>query len=135
MFWSCEGNFNDNCNVPRIICNNFFMFYPRTWCCPSRSLFLKIIRNVLQAILDLLRMTCTAWKVSKYGVFSGPYFPVFGLNTEIYSVWGSKKDKMIEILQLRDKFQTVMVQCSRFIWITNSSNHRRVWTENLLHTK
>ena len=23
-------------------------------------------------------------KVSKYGVFSGPYFPVFGLNTEIY---------------------------------------------------
>ena len=27
----------------------------------------------------------TAWKVSKYGVFAGPYFPVFGLNTEIYS--------------------------------------------------
>ena len=28
----------------------------------------------------------TTWKVSKYGVFSGPYFPVSGLNTEIYSV-------------------------------------------------
>ena len=27
-----------------------------------------------------------AWKVSKYGVISGPYFPVFGLNTEIYFV-------------------------------------------------
>ena len=26
----------------------------------------------------------TAWKVSKYGVLSGPYFPVFGLNTEKY---------------------------------------------------
>ena len=26
------------------------------------------------------------WKVSKYRVFSGPYFPVFGLNTEIYRV-------------------------------------------------
>ena len=26
----------------------------------------------------------TAWKVSKYGIISGPYFPVFGLNTEIY---------------------------------------------------
>ena len=25
----------------------------------------------------------TARKVSKYGVFSGPYFPVFGPNTEI----------------------------------------------------
>ena len=24
----------------------------------------------------------TAWNVSKYGDFSGPYFPVFGLNTE-----------------------------------------------------
>ena len=28
----------------------------------------------------------TAWKVSKYGGFSVPYFPTFGLNTERYSV-------------------------------------------------
>ena len=28
--------------------------------------------------------TFTAWKVSKYGVISCPYFPVFGLNTERY---------------------------------------------------
>ena len=28
----------------------------------------------------------TAWKVSKYGVISGPYFPAFGLNTEKYLV-------------------------------------------------
>ena len=28
----------------------------------------------------------TVWKVSKYGVFSGPYFPAFGLNTERYEV-------------------------------------------------
>ena len=28
----------------------------------------------------------TGWKVSKYGVISGPYFPAFGLNTEIYGV-------------------------------------------------
>ena len=28
----------------------------------------------------------TAWNVSKYEVFSGPYFPVFGLNTEICGV-------------------------------------------------
>ena len=27
----------------------------------------------------------TAWKVSKCGVISGPYFPIFGLNTEIIS--------------------------------------------------
>ena len=30
--------------------------------------------------------TSTEWKVSKYGVIFGPYFPVFGLNTEIYEV-------------------------------------------------
>ena len=28
----------------------------------------------------------TAWEVSKYGIFSGPYFPVFGMNTKIYFV-------------------------------------------------
>ena len=31
-------------------------------------------------------MTLTTWKVSKYGVFSDPYFPVFGLNTDSCSV-------------------------------------------------
>ena len=29
---------------------------------------------------------CTVRKVSKYGVFSGPHFPAFGLNTERYEV-------------------------------------------------
>ena len=28
----------------------------------------------------------TVWEVPKYGVFSGPCFPAFGLNTEIYGV-------------------------------------------------
>ena len=31
-------------------------------------------------------MTTAVWKVSKCAVFFGPYFPMFGLNTEIYSV-------------------------------------------------
>ena len=35
---------------------------------------------------DLLLNISTAWKVSKYAVISGPYFPLFGLNTEIYFV-------------------------------------------------
>ena len=30
---------------------------------------------------------------------------------------------------------TGMVSCSRFIWITNSSNHRIVWPANLLYKK
>ena len=28
------------------------------------------------------KKTNTAWKVSKYGIFSGPYFPEFRMNTE-----------------------------------------------------
>ena len=34
---------------------------------------------------ELTTYLLTAWKLSKYRVFSGPYLPVFGLNTEIYS--------------------------------------------------
>ena len=45
----------------------------------------------------------TAWKVSKYGVISGPYFVVFGLNTRKYEP---------EITAYLDNFQTV-----RFKWI------------------
>ena len=41
----------------------------------------------------------------------------------------------VEILQLWAKFQTSMVSWSRFIWITNFSDDRRVWTANLLHAK
>ena len=33
-----------------------------------------------------IQHTRTAWKLSKYGVISGLYFPVFGLNTEIYEI-------------------------------------------------
>ena len=36
--------------------------------------------------MNIPKFRLTAWKVSKYRVFSGPYFPVFRLNTEIYSV-------------------------------------------------
>ena len=49
---------------------------------------LLIIYSLLLAFILFWLIYCpnTAWKVSKYGVFSGPYFPVFGLNTEIYGV-------------------------------------------------
>ena len=36
--------------------------------------------------LWMISLTSTARIVSKYGVISGPYFSVFGLNTEIYEV-------------------------------------------------
>ena len=44
--------------------------------CPNFS-------TLRMSTLDLIH---SVWKVSKYGVNSGPYFPVFRLNTEIYRV-------------------------------------------------
>ena len=46
----------------------------------------SVKKNSLLPILCKLSMHGTAWKVSKYGVISGPYFPVFELNMEIYGV-------------------------------------------------
>ena len=48
---------------------------------PNYTDFENYVKN--NFVIDF---TGTAWKVSKYGVFSGRYFPVFGLNTEIYGV-------------------------------------------------
>ena len=42
----------------------------------------------------------TAWKVSKYGVISSPYFPVFRANTEKYGP---------ELTLYLDTFHLVMV--------------------------
>ena len=39
------------------------------------------------------------------------------------------------VVSTKKSLITSMVTCSRFIWITNSSDWRRVWTANLLHTK
>ena len=41
---------------------------------------------LLQVSFNFSVENITVWKVSRYGVISGPYFPVFGLNIEIYSV-------------------------------------------------
>ena len=48
--------------------------------------FFEIICDMLVVLIYFISvavcMLFTAWKVSKYGVFSGQYFPVFGLNTD-----------------------------------------------------
>ena len=40
----------------------------------------------LKVVTNSVGKNLTVSKVSKYGVFSGPYFLTFGLNTERYSV-------------------------------------------------
>ena len=48
--------------------------------------FLDWLGNKIHLTIDVAQRNLismfTAWKVSKYGVISGQYFPTFGLNTE-----------------------------------------------------
>ena len=48
--------------------------------------FAATFSTLFDFLLNHIGILCTAWKVSKYGVFSGPYFSAFGLNTERYRV-------------------------------------------------
>ena len=45
-----------------------------------------MLRFILVYILIMVLLTRYTWKVSKFGVFPGPYFTVFGLNIEKYKV-------------------------------------------------
>ena len=53
---------------------------------------------------------CWVWKVFKYGVISGPYFPAFGLNTEYLSVLRPNSGKYRpEITPYLETFHAVQV--------------------------
>ena len=54
-------------------------------CNLNQKVFICIITGAkLSNILTFL-IRNTAWKLSEFEVFYGPYFPLFGLNMEIYS--------------------------------------------------
>ena len=55
------------------------------------SFFKKLLCNTVAA---------TAWNVSKYEVFSGPYFLAFGLNTERYSDKMFSFEALIRVLRI-----------------------------------
>ena len=49
----------------------------------------KVILELKESLFigrDKPAPSSTAWKASKYGVISGPYFPVLGMNVDIYSL-------------------------------------------------
>ena len=58
-----------------------FIFFSRATNAISEK---HISTKLRQAVLSIPLKTCTTWKVSKYGVISGPYFPVFGVDTGKY---------------------------------------------------
>ena len=58
-------------------------------------------------------VSSTAWELFKYGVISGPYFPVFGLNTERYGVNTGKYGP--EITPYPDTFHAVLPTYDKWI--------------------
>ena len=85
------------------------------------NIFLSIAVVVMHLILlnsgvnRKFTIAYTAWKVPEYGLFSGPYFPVFGLNAEIYSVNAGKY--AAEETPYLDNFRTVLQSliCQKFV--------------------
>ena len=85
-------------------------FFCRTW------LFIAILKEKITCDFRKISTPCaldsTAWKVSKHGVFSGPYFRAFRLNMERYSVslciqseWGKIRTRKTPYL---DTFHAVL---------------------------
>ena len=65
------------------------------------------------------QMHLTARKVSKYGVFSGPYFPVFGLNT--YSV----------NLRIQSEYRKIQARNHSVFGLFSRSAINRKWSRNV----
>ena len=86
------------------------------WSYAVPSTFFQIHKEILA-----LREKCPNTECPKNGVFSGPYFPVFGLNTEIYGVEDYRNIRTRKKLRI----WTLFTQCWVFqycsIWTSQFS--------------
>ena len=82
-------------NFWRACCCHFYSFSVRFLnMCMPRTIF-YLVQWAHQPGLWLYGSGPIAWKVSKYGVFSGSYFPVFGLNIQSeYGKIRTRKDSV-----------------------------------------
>ena len=74
---------------------------------------LNLCEMVAKVLLKHLRTTVTAWKLSKDLLFSGPYFALFGLNTEIYSVNFCIQSEYREIGLEKTRIEALFTLCLR----------------------
>ena len=77
----------------------------------------------------------TAWKVSKYGVFSGPYFPVFRLITETYSKWGKYRPEKFPYLDTFHAVWYIQNHISLFLWTLSVVNKHFTLISNIKKTR
>ena len=68
------------------------------------------------------------WKVSNYGVFSGPYFSAFGLNTEIYGVFEktSYLDTFHAVYRIARISHDIKEWSGREVWHSPNGNSKKL---------
>ena len=76
----------------------------------------------------------TAWKVSKYRVFSGPYFSAFGLNTGRYSLRIQSECRKIRTRKTPylDTFHAAFVNLDRFSPVDHSHLLKKSLTRSFI---
>ena len=95
-----------------VICSKYQRLEkPNTWYLLEKTLVLSI----------------NAWKVSKYGVFSGPYITAFGLNTERYGLFLRIQ---FEYGKIRTRKNPVFGHFSRSVLYIKSCL-KKTWNKNL----
>ena len=67
----------------------------------------------------MMKVRYTVWKVSKYGVISGPYFPVFGVDTGKY---GPKISSYLDTFHARYGISFPSKNTLNYAKIMNSKN-------------
>ena len=79
------------------------------------------------------RLDFTASKVSKEVVFSGPYFPLFGLNTEIDSVFGHFSRSAFDLHEVKGWEGQICCNCvaDYTLYMTPIKNSQKRWSHFL----
>ena len=67
----------------------------------------------------------TVWNVSKYRVFSGPYCPAFGLNTERYLVSLRIQSECGKVRTRKNSVFRYFTQWGFFYWFKNKTSTRK----------
>ena len=80
-------------------------------------------------VLAFTKEGLTVWKVSKYGVISGPYLPVLRLNKESYGV---SLRIQSEYRKIRTKNNSVFGHFSRSVFLNLSNQH---WLRSWYNSK
>ena len=92
-----------------------------------RESYLSLITLETMRFFNTKHRGNTVWKVSKYGVFSGPYFPAFGMNTEKYGVSLCIQSKCRKI-RTRKTPNTDIFQAVELVW-PKEQHHLKSWVK------